>query len=193
MAELIGFFLGAIYIFFILMIVIIVVYCIILWKLFKKCGYNGWEAIIPFYNSWILIKISELNTWYFFILISNTICAILGLDALTGLANLASIVASFFVYYNICKKFHKDLFYVVLTTIFPIIMLPILGFGKDNIFDNNVKVSPNGPIGDDIFSNNDDSHNNNSYENNSFCRYCGNKLDSGSSFCSKCGNKINED
>ena len=192
MAELIGFFLGTIYIFFILMIAIVVVYCIILWKLFKKCGYNGWEAIIPFYNSWILIKISGLNWWYYFLLIANSICSILELNSLTSIASLVSLVASFFVYYNICKKFHKDLFYAVLTTIFPIIMLPILGFGKDNIFDSSVSVSPNGPIGDDAFSNNH-NNNNNYYENNSFCRYCGNNLVNNSNFCPKCGNKINED
>lgn len=171
---------------------ILVVYFIGLWKVFQKCGYNGWEALIPFYNSWILIKISGLNTWYYFLLIANTICSILDLSALTGLASLVSMVASFFVYYNICKKFHKDLFYAVLTVIFPIVMLPILGFGKDNIFDNSVSVSPNGPIGDDAFSNNP-NNNNNSYENNSFCRYCGNKLVNNSNFCSKCGNKVNED
>ena len=67
-----------------------------------------------------------------------------------------------------------------------------MGFGKDNIFDNNVEVSPNGPIGDDSFSNNT-NNNNNSYENNSFCRYCGNKLVNSSNFCPKCGNKVNED
>lgn len=170
---------------------LLVVYFIGLWKVFQKCGYNGWEALIPFYNSWILIKISELNTWYYFLLIANSICSILELNALTGVASLASMVASFFVYYNVCKKFHKDLFFAVLTTIFPIIMLPILGLGKDNIFDSSVSVSPNGPIGDDSFDNN--NSNNNSYENNSFCRYCGNKLVNNSNFCSKCGNKVNED
>ena len=192
MFEAIGLILGMMSILFIPFLAIIVVYFIGLWKLLNKCGYNGWEALIPFYNSWILIKISGLNTWYYFILIANTICSILELNALTGIASLASLVASFFVYYNICKKFHKDLFFAVLTAIFPIIMLPILGFGKDNIFDNNVEVSPNGPICDDSFSNNT-NNNNNSYENNSFCRYCGNKLVNSSNFCPKCGNKVNED
>ena len=25
------------------------------WKLFKKAGKNGWEAIIPFYNSYVFV------------------------------------------------------------------------------------------------------------------------------------------
>ena len=32
-------------------VTIYVIYTIALWKLFKKAGYQGWEAIIPIYNA----------------------------------------------------------------------------------------------------------------------------------------------
>ena len=31
---------------------------IIRWKIFKKAGKNGWEALIPIYSSWTLFEIS---------------------------------------------------------------------------------------------------------------------------------------
>lgn len=48
---------------FILLLVIALyaVYVIGLWKLFKKAGKQGWEAIIPFYNTYVLVEISGLN------------------------------------------------------------------------------------------------------------------------------------
>ena len=57
---------GSIAILLILSIVIIaflVFYFVCLWKLFKKAGKNGWEAIIPYYNTWVLIEIAGLNWW----------------------------------------------------------------------------------------------------------------------------------
>ena len=35
-----------------------------LWKIFKKAGKNGWEAIIPIYNFIVLLEIVELPMWY---------------------------------------------------------------------------------------------------------------------------------
>ena len=39
------------------------------WKLFKKAGKGGWEALIPYYNKWVLTEISEVNWWWFLILV----------------------------------------------------------------------------------------------------------------------------
>ena len=35
-------------------IIIFVVLCIALWKIFKKAGRPGWAALIPFYNMYVL-------------------------------------------------------------------------------------------------------------------------------------------
>ena len=39
------------------------------WKLFKKAGKGGWESLIPFYNKWVLVEISESNWWWFLLLV----------------------------------------------------------------------------------------------------------------------------
>jgi len=35
------------------------------WKLFEKAGEPGWAAVVPFYNSYVLFKLSWGNGWYF--------------------------------------------------------------------------------------------------------------------------------
>jgi len=134
--------------FFILLIslAVLVVYIIGLWKLFKKAGKNGWEAIIPFYNIYVLIEIAGLNWWYFLIAISGTIVGFLELDSLSGLASLASAAVNFFIFYNLAKKMNKsEVAFGVLGIFFSGILVMILGLSKDK-YDSSIVVSPNGPI-----------------------------------------------
>jgi len=74
------------------------------WNFFKKAGKNGWEALIPYYNTWILVEISGLNWWYFLIILAPTILTMIGIAALSGIASLASRFVYFMIYYNIAKK-----------------------------------------------------------------------------------------
>lgn len=125
---------------------VLVVYVISLWKLFKKAGKEGWEAIIPFYNIYVLIEIAGLNWWYFLIAISGTIVSFVGLDGLSGLASLASAAVNFFIFYNLAKKMNKsEVAFGVLGIFFSGILVMILGLSKDK-YDSSVVVSPNGPI-----------------------------------------------
>ena len=125
---------------------LLVVYVIGLWKLFKKAGKNGWEAIVPFYNTYVLIEIAGLNWWYFLIAISGTILSFVGLDSLSDLASLASAAVNFFIFYNLAKKMNKsEVAFGVLGIFFSGILVMILGLSKDK-YDSSVVVSPNGPI-----------------------------------------------
>jgi signal peptidase I len=48
------------------------------WALFKKAGRHGWEAIIPFYSSYVMLKISGRPGWWllwFFLPFSSLIIA----------------------------------------------------------------------------------------------------------------------
>lgn len=176
----------------IILIPIVVVYIIGLWKLFKKAGKNGWEAIVPFYNGWTLVEISGLNWWYFLIMISTYIVSFLDIDGLSGLSWLASLGAKFFCYYNISKKLHKTTGFAVLMTIFPVIMIPLVGFSKDYVFDNSVSVSVNGPIGDNNNQSNSSTVINEAKDTSDkkFCTNCGEEITSDTKYCPKCGNEI---
>lgn len=162
----------------------LVLYIVSMWKLFKKAGKNGWEAIVPFYNTWVLVEIAGLNWWYFLISISGSIITLIGLDSLSWLTTILGYAVNFFVFYNLAKKMHKNqVSTAILGTLFSGIMIPVLGLSKDYQYDNQVAVSPNGPIGDDKSSNNNATP-------ERFCLGCGQKLKPNSAFCENCGKKV---
>lgn len=185
----------------IVLVPMLVFYFISLWKVFKKAGRNGWEAIIPLYNTWVLVEISGLAWWYALILILIPIVS--GDGEIGVILSLGSIVVNFFVCYNISLKLHKDIGFAILMTLFPIVMFPIIAFSDKYQFDNNVIVSEHGPIKTNSSSNNNtyqsQSNDYNDFSNNqndfnqdefSFCSMCGNKISGNIKYCGKCGYKI---
>ena len=124
-----------------------IVYIIGLWKLFKKAGKNGWEAIVPFYNTYVLIEIAGLNWWYFLIAISGTICSVLNITGLETICTLLNMAVNFFVFYNLAKKFKKEPIPWAIggALVYPIIVI-IFGFANSFVYDHSIEVSKNGPI-----------------------------------------------
>ena len=50
------------------------------WQMFKKAGYKGWEAIVPFYNIYIMLQMVARPTWWillFFVPMANTIFGVI--------------------------------------------------------------------------------------------------------------------
>ena len=174
--------LGGSIIVLLLLLVFYVFYVIGLWKLFEKAGKEGWKAIIPFYNTFVLVEISGLNWWYFLIAISGIICSILGIAGLNYICNLASLAVNFFIFYNLAKKMKQQPIGFAVASIFvaPIITM-VLGFSSKYTYDNTIVVSPNGPIGD-VNSENADKE--------KYCLGCGVKLKSDVKFCENCGKKV---
>lgn len=169
---------------FALVIGYLVLYIVSMWKLFKKAGKNGWEAIIPYYNTYVLIEIAGLNWWYFLIAMAGPILTIIGLGSLSWLVTIASYAVNFFVFWNLAKKMHKStISTAILGTLFSGIMVPIMGLSKDYVYDQNVAVSPNGPIGED-------KNTTTKNETEKFCLGCGQKLKQNSVFCENCGKKV---
>lgn len=199
--------LGALYGFsfaFIMMILLVILgiyilYIIGLCKLFKKAGKNGWGAIIPFYNTWVLGEISGAALWYPLLII---ILNLIDIDNsyLSFLGNLVIIGAKFVIFYNLAKKMHKGTDTAVLLTFFSLIMIPIVGFSSSYQIDENVVVDENGPI--KYRDNNRSSVNSSAYdksnnENNDvdnskikFCSNCGKAVNFGVKFCGNCGNEL---
>ena len=95
---------------------------IAVWKIFKKAGRNGWEAIIPVYNNWVMYEIVGMKGWY----------ALLALIPFVG--GIIALVFSIMACIRLAKAFNKDGGYAVGLILLPIVFYPILGFGKDNVF-----------------------------------------------------------
>lgn len=170
---------------FLILIAALVVIIIGEVKLFKKAGKPGWAAIVPFYNTYVLIEIAGLNWWYFLIAISGTILSLLGVKGLSPITWIASAAVNFFIFYNLGKKFKKDpITYGILGLFFSGIIAAILGYSKNMKYDSSVVVSPNGPIDDK------NSTKTKASEPERFCLGCGKKLKPGVQFCENCGKKV---
>ena len=180
-------------IFIVLILLAVSVFSIICtWKVFKKAGKQGWEAIVPFYSAWILNEISGLNWWWFLLAISGAIVGVLGIPLLSELAPLAALLANINMAYNLSKKFNKDNGFFVLLALIPLIGYAMLAFDQKANYDANVAVSKNGFFPENNGENNTNnttSTTNTNQTSPKFCRNCGAKLESGSTFCSSCGTK----
>lgn len=191
--------LGGALIFFLLIIIAIVVFQIIaMVKVYKKAGKAGWEAIVPYYNSWVLCEIAGVKWWFFLIMAATTICGMLGLIMLEPLATLVSLAGSFVVNYNLALKFGKDgIGYGIGLTLLPVVFYAILGFG-DAAF-NDVKVSSYGPISEEKFestfnvngtkSETKSEPKKKSTSKAKFCKNCGAEI-TDAKFCPNCGTEI---
>ncbi|MBR3254052.1 hypothetical protein IKF86_02285 [Candidatus Saccharibacteria bacterium] len=62
------------------MTIIALVVCILTiiagWRILKKAGEPGWKILIPFYNTYIILKIVGLKTWFWFMLALNILTPI---------------------------------------------------------------------------------------------------------------------
>lgn len=85
-----------------------------LWKVFVKAGRAGWEAIIPVYNAYVLIKIAGRPGWWLLLL----------------LIPIVNIVISCIVHIDIAKAFGKGAGFGWGLFLLGCIFFPILGFGS---------------------------------------------------------------
>ncbi len=101
-------------------------------KLYKKAGKPGWAVIVPFYNTYVLVEMVGLK-WYWFLLSCASLIVGIFVDSgiLLTVANIVSLVGNINIYYNLTKKMGKEPVWTVLLVLFSGILLPILGYGKD--------------------------------------------------------------
>ncbi len=122
---------------------IVMLACIFLlvcmYKVFKKAGRKGWEALIPIYNFIVIIQITELPMWY----------------VLLYFIPFANIYAMFKTYIEFAHKFGKSTGFGVAMVLFPYVCLPMLAFGNaqyqgniptNNTVNQNVVQNNNHPI-----------------------------------------------
>lgn len=86
------------------------------WELFIKAGRKGWEAVIPIYNTYVLLQIVGRPGWWLLLMFLPLVGFVIGIIFLIDLA----------------KSFGKSTTFAVFGLIlFPYIGFPILGLGKD--------------------------------------------------------------
>ena len=125
----------------VIMLAISVLMIVSYWKMFVKAGKPGWAAIVPIYNVIVMCEIAEKPWWWVLLL-----CV-----------PIANICVIFVVYNGIAKKFGKGTGYTVGMILLPIIFIPMLAFGKNNVLSDDMSTSAAGDVQNDF---NDVSSNN---------------------------------
>lgn len=85
-----------------------------MWKVFAKAGEPGWAAIVPIYNTIVLLKVAGKPLWWLLLLFLP--------------------VVNFFVLIAVCvslaNNFGKGAGFGVGLALLPVIFYPMLGFGS---------------------------------------------------------------
>ena len=120
---------GAAAVFFTLVWIAFAVVTIVgLWKTLSKAGLPGWAAIIPFYNEYNIVKMSNRPTYFFWAILGCTLFAWIPL--LGFLLIIGAFVLWVFIALDIAANFGQGTGFAILLIIFPWIMFLILGFGS---------------------------------------------------------------
>lgn len=84
-----------------------------MWKAFEKAGEPGWAAIVPFYNTYVMIKIGG-NAWWWLLLL---------------FVPIVNLFAWFKLSLDVAKSFGEGLGIGVGLWLLSFIFWPLLGFG----------------------------------------------------------------
>jgi len=95
-------------------LVVIVFEIAAVWRVFVKAGDRGWKAIIPIWNTLIVLKIVGRPWWWIFLY----------------LIPIVWWIVYIIVYYDLAKSFGKGVGFAVGVILLPFIFVPILGFGS---------------------------------------------------------------
>ncbi len=85
-----------------------------MWLVFKKAGEPGWAAIIPIYNFYVLLRITDNPWWYLLVII---------------FVPLIGQLLSLKVVYDLAQVFGKGILYTLGLIFLPFVFFPLLGFG----------------------------------------------------------------
>ena len=86
---------------------------ITMWKLFVKAGQPGWAALIPLYNTYIMLKIAGKPGWWLVLFFVPVVNIVIGIMTIIEIA----------------KAFGQSGGFAVLLILLPIVGYPILAFG----------------------------------------------------------------
>lgn len=122
--------------FIIIYLAVVVITIAGMWKTFEKAGKPGWAAIIPIYNTYIMIEIVGKPTiWLLWCLLP-----------------CINIVFSIWVINLMSKSFGKEEGFTVGMILLPFIFWPILGFGSSKYLGPSAAEAQN-PFGNNDFNN----------------------------------------
>lgn len=117
-------FLGVMAAYLIIIIPLVVFSIICMWKVFEKAGVEGWKAIVPVYNGWVMAEIAGKPGWW-------GIVGIGGIIPFLGIfASIAAMVLFVLIAIELAKSFGKEPVFALVLIFLNIIGFAILAFGS---------------------------------------------------------------
>lgn len=86
-----------------------------LWVVFTKAGQRGWMAIIPFLNTYVMVRVANRPWWWFLVIL---------------LVPCVGLIFSIIVFIDIAKQFGKSAAFGIGLVLLPFIFFPILAWGS---------------------------------------------------------------
>ncbi|MCY2932304.1 MAG: DUF5684 domain-containing protein [Planctomycetota bacterium] len=97
---------------FILELAFIALIFVSLWKIAEKAGRQGWEGIVPIYNTYVLTQIVGLPILWFVL----------------SLIPCVNIVAAIMIMLSLAKVFGKEPAFAIGLILLPFVFMPLLAF-----------------------------------------------------------------
>lgn len=124
-----------------------ILFIIAWWKIFTKAGIAGWKSLIPFYNQYLLFRISGMSGWWVILPVvvallgafgssttqtngattANTGTSVIAIIVLIGV--IACVVVEIVQIVKLAGAFGKGTLFKVMSVFFPNITSLILAFG----------------------------------------------------------------
>jgi hypothetical protein len=108
---------------------LIVAYCAVIllvvasaWRVFQKAGRPGWSAIVPIYNAYVLLRISNKPGWW------------LALMFVPGVNIVCSVLASV----SLAERFGRSVAFGVGLAFLGFLFYPVLAFGESRYTEKRV-------------------------------------------------------
>lgn len=88
------------------------------WKIYKKAGYQGWEAIVPFYCNYVQSEITiGKGIWFLLLFIPG-----------------AGAVIAYIMLFRLGKAFQKSDGFCIGLLLVPLVFLALIAFDKVNTY-----------------------------------------------------------
>lgn len=109
------------------------------WKVFQKTGRSGWPAIVPIYNTVVMLQIVGMSPW------------LILLNLIPWVGQIAFFVVMIFMSIKLAKAFGKDEGFAVGLVLLPVVFVPILAFGQAKFvgLTPTAPASSSGPVPQD--------------------------------------------
>jgi len=137
-------------------VVIAIIMVISYWKIFKKAGKEGWEAIVPGYNIAILSSLAGITPYAGFVVLGLLI------PGINSLAILALFALHVINSVKLAEAFGKDSGFMLGMILVPFIFYPMIAFDEGATYNKDYMFKG---VGLSNYTNGDNNTNNNANYN----------------------------